>query len=720
MDIRRVDLDLLCSDHEPSNDELSYFAAAHTAFGFPVVFQDSVYERLSELMQRYGAAYAESLTGILERPSEEFPLTWPGGIPKLVLHVGDRKAVTGVKPPLPFLAAAWTVVTEPEQETSKFAYWPFALGTDRYMKSIRRAAHIITEAAQRRGFTSAIFEFDSEANWFGDTTPLTPPKILELYRSIEKADWRLMLQQKHAFVSDFQLRTEPYISATQRFYDGVLDDAMLRLQKADLLTAKGVAELRLGHFVAAREQLLEATQINICYPWRWFFLGVCFYQTGDLSRTLDAFREAVEESVDDLLAWSQHGFHDRGNQITWFACLWIWYYQLGSARHQDRQPNEDLLLEVVIGDSPNAGESHARRSTYGGSDAWFYDHWYLVEEVIRFSQDARDAWRVEHRAITAILEWWKELFGEAIRLPFQEELESISLDRPTESRTGHKSEPEETKTILTEFTRKLKSGAKPALKMTFPRLSTDTLRSIIHADEAECIAYLSSPKWRQRQAAEFRLVVAGRTNELCDRYQDASSETRRLLARTLGVIAEERPHESEKIGTFLSAAIDRESSPKVLKELLWACGRTGCHNVVRTLGGFLEGEQWGVADELRQVALRAILALRARMDGEVNADASTSDLARLFSGIMHKWPHDDVTESLLEGLKSKISVTRQICTMLLGVLGDRHCLEPLLELQRKDTGSSPWGRNSDSAAEAIASIEARADSKTIEDHPSES
>ncbi len=124
---------------------------------------------------------------VLQSVPHHTPLTWPTGIPKLVLYIGDRSSIKGIGKPFPIFASAWSVVTNSQGDRYQYAYWPFLVGTENYQKTILDATSII-KYYMAESALEPIFEFDYKYNWFSDQTPFTPDNIVDLYKSIKIKD----------------------------------------------------------------------------------------------------------------------------------------------------------------------------------------------------------------------------------------------------------------------------------------------------------------------------------------------------------------------------------------------------------------------------------------------------------------------------------------------------------------------------------------------------
>jgi hypothetical protein len=155
-----------------------------TEYGFPVLLTSQVYQDIADIVEGYGAVFAEEVTGFLGQIPAEVQLSLNPGVPKIALYVNDRAMIKGRKRPMPAMASAWTVAGNKQENEYPYAYWPFIIGMDGYQDSLRQATSIIGEALSEGGF-EAIFEFDQRTNWFSDQTPFGADNMIEMYRSVQ-------------------------------------------------------------------------------------------------------------------------------------------------------------------------------------------------------------------------------------------------------------------------------------------------------------------------------------------------------------------------------------------------------------------------------------------------------------------------------------------------------------------------------------------------------
>jgi hypothetical protein len=155
-----------------------------TEYGFPVLLTSLVYHDIADILEGYGAVFAEEVTGFLAEIPADVQLSLKPGVPKVALYVEDRAMIKGKKRPKPVVASAWTVAGNNQESRYQFAYWPFIIGMDGYQDSLRQATTIIGEAMSKHGL-EAIFEFDHKTNWFSDQTLFGPDDMIEMYRSVQ-------------------------------------------------------------------------------------------------------------------------------------------------------------------------------------------------------------------------------------------------------------------------------------------------------------------------------------------------------------------------------------------------------------------------------------------------------------------------------------------------------------------------------------------------------
>lgn len=138
--------------------------------GFPVVMDKNAYDKVANLIDKYGSVSVDELTATLEmlpdcfRSGVESPsLEWSSGVPKVGLHVGSRLLLKSPGTPSEICASAWTAAKVGKKLL--YEYRGFRLGSEDYEYKIKEAVDIINARLEQIN-ASPEFDFDETRTRF--------------------------------------------------------------------------------------------------------------------------------------------------------------------------------------------------------------------------------------------------------------------------------------------------------------------------------------------------------------------------------------------------------------------------------------------------------------------------------------------------------------------------------------------------------------------------